>query len=176
MQAVASTSLIQMCIFSAVVNGFPIVTTKCGSLSAYHSSCWIWTNLPLYTTRYTHHNNWAVTWSPYRPLCVTALTMYSHFDYLTGPGRLEVCCHGDRQDLPVGLCPCVYPGNSRSLPPATFTSRGHMTHMDSTKTLWTLLTMTLYITNAFLATGDPKQRGKDNCGGELLLGAERLSL
>lgn len=29
----------------------------------------------------------------------------------TGGGRLEVRCHGDRQDLPVGVCDCVRPGD-----------------------------------------------------------------
>lgn len=37
----------------------------------------------------------------------------------TGGGRLEIRCHGDRQNLPLGVCDRVCPGNNRPVPPAS---------------------------------------------------------
>lgn len=37
----------------------------------------------------------------------------------TGGGRLEVCRHGDRQNLPLGVCDRVRPGNDGAVPPAS---------------------------------------------------------
>lgn len=40
-----------------------------------------------------------------------------------GGGRLEVRCHGDRQNLPLGVCDRVRPGNRGPLPPASLRLR-----------------------------------------------------
>lgn len=76
----------------------------------------------------------------------TTENVFSHS--ITGSGWLEVCCHGDRQDLPVGFCPGVHPGNSWPLSSASFTWGGHLTQFDKKLRLQFVELHCLYITTA----------------------------